>query len=136
MKIFNRKPSFCAVCGQKLDHKHKPKREWNIKGMLCGNCHFEKSMEYYEGKIRQPCVVCGTTRSISDMWEPRWQWDMDGLMCKTCFDKREEVFGKKENYCAMCGIKMGRIRYNPKSRWKIDGQLCRDCWDQKKAELG
>ena len=92
MGLFSRKPSFCAVCNKELTHKHKPKREWNIKGRLCGDCHFDKSKEYYEGKVRQPCVKCGTTRKITDLWEPRWQWEMEGLLCKECFiDHRENI---------------------------------------------
>lgn len=136
MGLFSRKPVYCAVCGKKLDHKHKPKKEWNIKGVLCGNCHFEKSRDFYEGKVRQPCIICGTTRKITDLWEPRWQWDMEGLLCKDCFDNKEEQHKEKKNFCAVCGTKMGIIRYNPKSKWNIDGQLCGKCWDEKKAEAG
>ena len=33
MGLFNRKPSYCTVCNKELTHKHKPKREWNIKGL-------------------------------------------------------------------------------------------------------
>ncbi|MFB5620920.1 MAG: hypothetical protein ACE5RC_07305 [Nitrosopumilus sp.] len=136
MGLFSKKPSFCSVCNKELTHKHKPKREWNIKGPLCGDCHFEKQKEYYEGKVRQPCVVCGTTQKITDLWEPRWQWDMEGLLCKKCFDTKEEDHGKKKNFCSLCQGKMGLIRYNPKGSWKIEGQLCRKCWDEKKAEFG
>jgi hypothetical protein len=92
--------------------------------------------EFYEGKVRQSCVSCGTTRKITDLWEPRWQWDMEGLLCKECFDKKEETFNTKKNFCAICGAKMGFVRYNPKGKWKIDGQLCRNCWDSKKTEFG
>ena len=100
MGLFSKKVENCAVCNKELTHKHKPKREWNIKGKLCGDCHFDKSKEYYEGKVRQPCVQCKKTQKITDLWEPRWQWDMEGLMCKDCFDKKEEGFGKKKNFCA------------------------------------
>jgi len=41
-----------------------------------------------------------------------------------------------KNFCALCGGKMGLIRYNPKGTWKVEGQLCRKCWDGKKAEFG
>jgi len=136
MGLFSRKPSFCTICNIKLTHKHKPKREWNIQGVLCGNCHFDKSKEYFEGKIVQPCIKCGTSKKITDLWEPRWQWEMEGLLCKECFDKKEEEYAKKKNFCALCGGKMGLIRYNPKGNWEIKGQLCRDCWDEKKAEFG
>lgn len=131
MGLFDRKPSYCAICNVQLKHKHKPKREWNISGRLCGNCHYEKSKEYYEGKVRQPCAVCGQTGQINDLWEPRWQWDMDGLLCKKCFDKKEGNHKKKKSNCAICNAEMGFIRHNPKSSWKIDGQLCRSCWDEK-----
>lgn len=96
----------------------------------------DKTKEYYEAKVRQPCAICGTTRKISDLWEPRWQWDMEGLLCKECFDKKEESHHKEKNYCSICGVKMRFIRYNPKPKWKIDGQLCRKCWDERKTELG
>ena len=56
-------------------------------------------------KVRQPCVECGTTRKITDLWEPRWQWDIEGLLCKDCFDKKEASFEKKKNFCSMCGGK-------------------------------
>ena len=98
MGLFSRKPSYCSICNKELTHKHKPKREWNVKGSLCGDCHFDKSKEYYEGKVRQPCVDCGITQKITDMWEPRWQWDMEGLLCKKCFDKKEEEFTHKEKF--------------------------------------
>jgi len=75
-------------------------------------------------------------KKITDLWEPRWQWDMNGLLCKECFDKKEESFNVKKNYCSLCGAKLGLFRHNPKGKWKIEGQLCRSCWDSKKAELG
>ena len=134
--LFGGGPEYCAVCKRELGHKHKPKREWNIRGKLCGDCHVDKTKEFYEATVRQPCKVCGTTRKISDMWEPRWQWDMDGLLCKECFDKKESEFDQKRNYCSLCGAKMGLIRYNPKPKWKSSGQMCRACWDDKKAEMG
>lgn len=136
MGIFSRKPAFCAVCNKQLTHKHKPKKEWNIKGSLCGDCHLNKMQDFYEGKIRQPCVTCKTVKQISDLWEPRWQWDMEGLLCKECFDKKEESFTKSKDFCCICDAKLGKLYHNPKPKWNIDGRLCRDCWDRKKAELG
>ncbi|MDW7641107.1 MAG: hypothetical protein ACKVN8_00065 [Nitrosarchaeum sp.] len=136
MGLFSKKPTFCSICNKDLTHKHKPKKEWNVNGYLCGDCHFDKSKEYYEGKIKQSCVVCRTTKIISELWEPRWQWDMQGLLCKECFDKKEASFEIKKKFCALCGATMGFIRHNPKSKWMIEGQLCGKCWDQKKAELG
>ncbi|NIP62781.1 MAG: hypothetical protein GWN01_06660 [Nitrosopumilaceae archaeon] len=136
MKLFNRKPSFCAICNKQLKHKHKPKKEWDIQGDLCGDCHLRKMQEFYEGSMRQNCVHCGINKKISDLWEPRWQWDMEGLLCKTCFDKKEEDFKYKKEYCSQCGTKLGFIRYNPKPKWMMDGQLCKNCWDSHKAKMG
>jgi hypothetical protein len=135
MGLFSKKPEYCSVCEKELKHKHKPKREWDIKGRLCGDCYMDKAQEFYEGKVRQPCIECKTVKKITDLWEPRWQWDMDGLLCKECFDKKEEKYNTQKNFCCICGKKLGFIRYNPKAKWKIaSGQLCRICWDEQKAK--
>ena len=134
--LFSRRPADCAVCGARLKHRHRPKKEWNIDGLLCGDCHVQKTKEYYEGLMRQRCVVCGVTKKVTDLWEPRWQWEMEVLLCKGCFDKKESEHSRKKNYCGICGTKMGLLRYRPKPKWKIDGELCRKCWDAQKAELG
>jgi len=136
MGLFSRKPVFCAVCNKEVSHRHKPKKDWGIKGVLCGNCHVDKMKEFYEQKIKQSCVSCGVIKKITDLWEPRWQWDMEGLLCKNCFDKKEVDFKDKKNFCSICGIKIGLIRFNPKTKWKVKGQLCRSCWDKNKAEHG
>jgi hypothetical protein len=61
---------------------------------------------------------------------------MTGLLCKSCFDKKEEDFTKKKNFCCICGAKLGFLRYNPKSKWSLDGQLCKNCWDAQKTKNG
>ena len=130
------KTAHCTICNKELTHKHKPKKEWGVRGPLCGDCHVEKMKEFYEGNIKQKCVNCGSTKKISDLWEPRWQWDMEGLLCKSCFDSKEKDFDQKKAFCSICGVKMGFFRYNPKSKWKVEGQLCRKCWDEKKSTYG
>ena len=134
--IFSRKPVFCAICKKQVSHKHKPKKEWQIKGTLCADCHMDKTKEYFEGTFKQKCVTCGVTKKIHDLWEPRWQWDMEGFLCKKCFDEKEKDFNSKKEFCSVCGAKLSFFRYNPKSKWKLEGQLCRDCWDSKKSEHG
>ena len=136
MGLFNRKPAYCVVCNKELTHKHKPKKEWNLKGVLCGDCHFDKSKVYSEGQVRQPCVKLLRLWEFTGLWEPRWQWDMEGLLCKNCFDQKEKDFAQKKNFCSLCDTKMGLIRHNPKNHWKIEGQVCRKCWDNKKSEFG
>jgi len=132
MKLFNREPKFCAICKKELKHKHKPKKEWNIEGPLCGECHMDKMREFFEGTMKQKCVECNMTKKITDLWEPRWQWEMEGLLCKNCFDKKEKDFTTKKAFCSICGAKLNFFRYNPKSQWKVEGQLCRKCWDVQK----
>ena len=132
MKLFNREPKFCAICKKELKHKHKPKKEWNIEGSLCGECHMDKMREFFEGTMKQKCVECNMTKKITDLWEPRWQWEMEGLLCKNCFDKKEKDFTTKKAFCSICGANLNFFRYNPKSQWKVEGQLCRKCWDAQK----
>lgn len=136
MILFDRKPAFCTICNKQIKHKHKAKKEWNVKSPLCGDCYVDKMKEAYDAGMFQNCVFCGVKKKVSDLWEPRWQWDMEGLLCKNCFDKKEEDFNKKKNFCCLCGTKLGFIRYNPKANWKMEGQLCKSCWDGQKKERG
>ena len=136
MKFFNRDPTFCAICQKELKRKNKPKKEWNIEGYLCSDCHMDKTRQYYEGTMTQVCVACNSKKKITDLWEPRWQWEMEGLLCKSCFDEKEKTFTEKKEFCSICGTKLGFFRYNPKNKWKVEGQLCRKCWDSNKARSG
>ena len=136
MKFFNRSPKFCVICQKELKHKHKPKKEWNIEGLLCGDCHMDKMRQYFEGTMTQNCGVCKSKKKITDLWEPRWQWEMEGLLCKSCFDKKEKIFSEEKEFCSICGAKLSFFRYTPKSKWKVTGNLCRKCWDSNKARNG
>ena len=136
MGLFSKKPSLCAICNKEITHKHKPKKEWNIEGVLCADCHMDKTRQYFEGTMTQNCVQCNVKRKITDLWEPRWQWEMEGLLCKQCFDKKEADFNQKKEFCCICGAKLGFFRLKPKGKWKIDGELCRKCWDSQKAKNG
>lgn len=136
MKLFDRKPAYCSICKKKLDHKHKPKREWDVEGPLCSNCYINEMQKYYDHSIKQKCVICGTEKNVPDLWEPRYQWEMKGLLCKICFDKKEESYNKIRSCCNICGVKLGTIRYNPKKHWTVEGYLCRNCWDAQKAQKG
>ncbi len=134
--LFSKKPTVCAVCGKQTKHAHKPKREWGISGRLCGDCHVDKTKAYYDSMTQQACVTCGQVRHIHDLWEPHWKWNMEGLLCKSCFDKKGQDFENARTRCALCGTKMGFIRYNPKPKWKVTGQLCKECWDSQKRQNG
>ena len=48
MKLFNRTPTYCAICEKELKRKNKPKKEWNIEGYLCSDCHMDKTRQYYD----------------------------------------------------------------------------------------
>jgi hypothetical protein len=140
----------CAVCNREIiKFRYKPKNEWNIHGMLCGDCHVMKSMEYSghnetsgekkrhdmieDEKVTPPkCGGCNSDiDSDSEHFRPKWQWNLDTnlILCKRCYSLKSKEYEKRINYCAVCGNKMSFVRYNPKPMWKIDGQLCRRCWD-------
>lgn len=140
----------CAVCNREIiKFRYRPRNEWNIHGMLCGDCHVMKSMEYSghretsgdkkrhdmieDEKVTSPkCGACNTDiDSDSEHFRPKWQWNLDTnlILCKRCYSLKSKEYEKRINYCAVCGNKMSFVRYNPKPKWKIDGQLCRRCWD-------
>ena len=58
MKFQSRAPVYCNICNKELKHKHRPKKEWNIEGFLCGECHMDKMREFFEGTMPQNCVKC------------------------------------------------------------------------------
>ncbi|HEX9319270.1 MAG TPA: hypothetical protein VF884_10070 [Nitrososphaeraceae archaeon] len=76
------------------------------------------------------CSICGLFIQ-SKKKRPRWQWNMDAdaFLCIECYDKREEEYRIRLDFCVNCNGKLGIIRYNPKVDWKVKGQLCRRCWD-------
>lgn len=140
----------CAVCNRELlKFRYRPRNEWNIHGMICGDCHVMKSMEYSgrsetsgdkkrhdliedEKKISPKCGGCNSDiDSGSEHYRPKWQWNLDTslILCKRCYSLKSKEYEKRINYCAVCGNKMSFFRYNPKPKWKIGGQLCRRCWD-------
>ena len=45
MGLFSKKATNCTICNKELTHRHKPKKEWDLKGSLCGDCHFDKSKD-------------------------------------------------------------------------------------------
>jgi hypothetical protein len=143
----------CVICNKELKKfRYKPRSEWNMVGLLCGDCHIKKTMEYSEDthqreKQRQhrneeheletaKCAVCdGKITSEVEQLKPKWQWNMDSnsMLCKRCFARKDLEYEKRINYCALCGTKMSFFRYNPKPRWRVEGQLCRRCWDTSNA---
>jgi hypothetical protein len=124
----------CAVCGCELGrHKYKPSAEWKMEGLLCSNCHIEKTREFMLTEEEpEYCAIC--KKELGDIAnKPRWQWEMEPgtLLCESCFQKKDAEHNKKLNFCAVCNAKLGFIRYNPKPAWKVQGQVCRKCWDQR-----
>jgi uncharacterized protein YlaI len=140
----------CTVCNKELiKFRYKPRNEWDIQGMLCGDCHVIKSMEHSgrtegsgsknqhqtvedEKEVSLKCGMCDADiDSGSEHLKAKWQWNMDThlILCRRCYSIKSKEYEKRINYCAVCGNKMSFFRYNPKPKWKIDGQLCRLCWD-------
>ena len=146
----NKAKEHCAVCNKELiKFRYKPRNEWDMQGMLCGDCHVIKSMEHSgrtessgskyrhqmaedEKEVSVKCGMCDADfDSGSEHLKAKWQWNMDTnlVLCKPCYSIKSKEYEKRINYCAICGNKMSFFRYNPKPKWKIDGQLCRRCWD-------
>ena len=66
MKFLSRDPTYCAICNKELKHKHKPKKEWNIDGYLCAECHMDKMRDFYEGTMTQNCVQCSVKKKMAN----------------------------------------------------------------------
>ena len=141
----------CVICNKELSrHKYKPSPEWNMEGLLCSDCHVDKTRDFalkaeadkrqaLEEKDREDrtCHLCNSLINLdSDKKRPNWRWNMDSgiVLCPQCYDKSEAEFTRKLNFCAICSKKIGFIRYNPKRKWAIDGQLCRRCWDERNVK--
>ncbi|MFL6511277.1 MAG: hypothetical protein ACJ700_08835 [Nitrososphaera sp.] len=140
MHIFGKKQEVvhCAVCGSELGrHKYKPKEEWGIEGMLCGNCHIEKTKQFIMEQKEAPdiCAICKKELTEQDRNKAKWQWEMESgtLLCKSCYQKKDADYNKKMNFCAVCSCKLGLFFYHPKPIWRMEGNLCRKCWDQQNS---
>jgi hypothetical protein len=143
LHIFSKKQVVhCAVCSKELGrHKYKPSEEWGIEGMLCSNCHIEKTKEFIlkQKEIPDRCAICNKELAYhddgnkEDRYKPKWQWEMESgtLLCKSCYEKKDAAYNKKLNFCAICNGKLGLFFYHPKPAWQIEGNLCRQCWDDR-----
>jgi hypothetical protein len=140
LHIFGKKQVVnCAVCGKKLGrHRYKAGEEWDIEGLLCGDCHIEKTREFMLKQEETPdtCATCGKEIAGEESHKPKWQWEMEPetLLCKSCFQKKDSDFNKKVNFCAICNGKLGMFYYHPKLAWHIQGNLCRTCWDSQNSK--
>jgi uncharacterized CHY-type Zn-finger protein len=141
LHIFGKKQVvYCAVCGKELGrHKYKPDKDWGIEGLLCSDCHIEKTKEFMikEEETPDTCAICG--KELGDVAnKPKWQWEMEPgtLLCDSCYRKKDADYNKKTNFCAICNGKLGMFYYHPKPAWHIEGNLCRKCWDNRNRKGG
>lgn len=141
--IFGKKEAaFCALCSKELGrHRYRPAKEWNMSGLLCADCHIDKTKEFLELKSSKQdapefCAMCRKklTRD-DDRNKPKWQWEMESglLICKSCYTKKDIEHEKRMNFCSSCNGKLGTFFYHPKPAWKIEGNLCRRCWDERNS---
>jgi hypothetical protein len=131
----NDKVLHCVVCGKELGrYKYKPNEDWNLDGLLCSDCHIEKTKEFMLKQEEEKCAVCDKEIiEKEDRNKPKWQWEMESgvLLCKACFQKKDSDYNKRMNSCAICNGKLGMFFYHPKPAWHIEGNLCRKCWDKQ-----
>jgi len=40
-------PEKCALCGNALAFKYRPMPQWNVQGMICGQCYDKKLLDHY-----------------------------------------------------------------------------------------
>jgi hypothetical protein len=141
--IFGKKDAaFCSACGKELGrHRYRPAKEWNVTGLLCSDCHVDKTREFMEKQSLEEeapdeCAICHKEiRKDEDRNKPKWQWEMESglLVCKSCYEKKDSDHNRRMNFCASCNGRLGRFFYHPKPAWKIEGNLCRRCWDARNS---
>jgi len=40
----------CTICGEKVEEMYyRPMEDWNLEGILCGDCYSKQLHEYYPG---------------------------------------------------------------------------------------
>ena len=44
------KKETCIVCGENIEKKFLPMKEWKIDGFLCGKCYSKKISDFYPGE--------------------------------------------------------------------------------------
>ncbi len=140
MGIFRKKIEYCSVCRKELKFKYRPNKSWGIEGKLCSDCHTLKMKEFIENqqelkeqeRMKENCCSLCNTFIESDKKKPKWQWNMESdiVLCPDCYNKRQNEYERRINFCASCNKKLGFVRYNPKPKWNIGGQLCKQCWDE------
>jgi uncharacterized CHY-type Zn-finger protein len=137
LHIFGKKQVVhCTICGKELGrHKYRPSEEWGIEGMLCGSCHLEKTKDFILKQKEAPetCAICKKELDDENLNKPKWKWEMESgtVLCNNCYQKKDEDYNKKLNFCAVCNSKLGLFFYHPKPAWQINGNLCRECWDRQ-----
>ncbi|HJU14262.1 MAG TPA: hypothetical protein VJ792_07390, partial [Candidatus Nitrosotalea sp.] len=106
--LFKKEKASCAVCNKEITHKHKPKKGWNVEGVLCGNCYVDLLGENFKKESDDRCVLCGAEPGSFSLWRPKKEWGVpQGWLCKPCFDEKEKADDEAKKYCAMCGAKIG-----------------------------
>ncbi len=69
----------CFLCSSSLDKaKHKPRKEWNLDGLLCDECYNKK--ENY-------CTYCQAELKGKKI-TPKKEWALSGYLCEVCYEFR------------------------------------------------
>ena len=100
MKFLSRAPVYCNICNKELKHKHRPKKEWNIEGFLCAECHMDKMKEFFEGTMTQNCVKCSVKKKITDLWSHDGSGKWKGCCVRIVLIKKKRISLQKKNFVA------------------------------------
>ena len=139
MGLFGSKKSqSCAVCKKESSSTSKPKKEWNLKGVVCTDC-FVKLMKKPHPKITNPddkCVSCGAEPGGLYLWKPKKEWELKGWLCEPCYNEREKADNESKKNCVLCNAKLGFVARRAKKEWNVKGYICKECWKIQESKLG
>lgn len=136
MGLFSKKNEFCTICKKEISRSSKPKKEWNLKGVLCAQCFVNCMKKPYEKKKNpdDACVICGAEPGGLYLWKPKKSWDMRGWLCEPCYNEKEKADNELKQNCVLCNAKLGFFPRHSKKEWNLSGYLCKDCWNLQESK--
>ena len=132
----SKKNQICTNCKKEASNTSKPKKEWNLKGVVCAKCYVDLMKKPHEKKKNPDdlCVLCGAEPGGLYLWKPKKQWNLKGWLCEPCYNEREKSDKELKKNCALCNTKLGFIAHHAKKEWNIEGYVCKNCWNIQESK--